>query len=63
MVATAHRIARTVYFMLKYKVAYQDLGAEAYEAQRQQRELSSLKRLAAKLGFDLTAKEPSPSPP
>ena len=61
--ATAHRIARTVYFMLKHKVAYQDLGAEAYEAQRQQRELTSLKRRAAKLGFDLTAKQPASSSP
>ena len=62
-VATAHRIARTVYFMLKHKVAYQDLGAEAYEAQRQQRELTSLKRRAAKLGFDLTALDPTSSLP
>jgi hypothetical protein len=29
LVATAHKIARTVYFMLKYKVSYQDIGAEA----------------------------------
>jgi hypothetical protein len=63
LVATAHRLARTVYFMLKYKVPYQDLGAEQYEAQRQQRELTSLKRRAAKLGFDLTAKQPASSPP
>lgn len=48
--ATAHRLVCTVYFMLKYKVAYQDMGAEAYEAQRQQRELASLKRHAAKPG-------------
>lgn len=56
-VATAHRIARTVYTMLKHKVPYQDLGAEGYETQQRQRELASLKRRAAKLGFDLTAKE------
>lgn len=61
-VATAHRIARTVYFMLKHKVPYQDLGAEQYEAQRQQRELASLKRRAAKLGFELTAKQPALPP-
>lgn len=62
-VATAHRIARTVYTMLKHKVPYQDLGAEGYEAQQRQRELASLKRRAAKLGFDLTAREPAtPSP-
>lgn len=63
IVATAHRIARTVFFMLKHKLPYQDLGAELYEAQRQQRELAALTRRAAKLGFDLTAKNPASSPP
>jgi transposase len=56
-VATAHRIARTVYFLLKYKAAYHDLGAAGYEKQQHERELAALKRRAAKLGFDLTAKE------
>ena len=63
MVATAHRIARTVYFMLKHNLAYLDPGAETYEAQRQLREVASLKRRAAKLGFDLAAKPPLTSPP
>ena len=44
--------------MLKYKVAYQDPGAEGYEPQQRERELTTLKRHAAKLGFDLTAREP-----
>jgi transposase len=56
-VATAHRIARTVYFLLKYKTAYHDLGAQNYEKQQRERELAALKRRAAKLGFDLTARE------
>jgi hypothetical protein len=43
--------------MLKYKVAYHDLGAEGYEAQQRECEVAYLKRRAAKLGFDLTAKE------
>ncbi len=55
--ATAHRIARTVFFLLKYKSAYHDLGALGYETQQRERELTTLKRRAAKLGFDLTAKE------
>lgn len=63
IVATAHRIARTVYFMLKHKLAYQDLGADGYETQHRLRELASLQRRAAKLGFDLTAKTPASSPP
>jgi hypothetical protein len=57
LVATAHKIARTVYFMLKYKVPFEDIGAEGYETQQRQRELTSLQRKAAKLGFDLTPKE------
>ncbi len=32
LVATAHKIARTVYHMLKYWVQYHDLGAQGYEA-------------------------------
>jgi hypothetical protein len=57
LVATAHKIARTIYFMLKYKVPFEDIGAEGYESQQRQRELTSLQRKAAKLGFDLTPKE------
>jgi transposase len=57
LVATAHKIARTVYFMLKYKVPFQDIGAEGYETQQRERELAHLQRKAAKLGFDLTPRE------
>ena len=57
LVATAHKIARTVYFMLKYKVPFEDIGAEGHEIQQRQRELTSLQPKAAKLGFELTPKE------
>jgi hypothetical protein len=60
LVATAHKIARAVYFMLKEHRPYRDMGAEAYETQQRERELACLKRKAAQLGFDLTAK-PAPS--
>jgi transposase len=59
LVATAHKIARTVYFMLKYKVPFEDMGAEGYETQQRERELVYLKRKAAKLGFDLSPKVPA----
>jgi len=62
LVATAHKIARTVYFMLKYKVPFEDIGAEGYETQQRERELTHLQRKAAKLGFDLTPKDHSPVP-
>lgn len=62
LVATAHKIARTVYFMLKYKVPFEDIGAEGYETQQRQRELTALQRKAAKLGFDLTPKDQTLEP-
>jgi len=56
LVATAHKIARTVYFMLKNKTPYHDIGAQGYEQQRRERELRALRRKAAKLGFELNPK-------
>jgi len=56
LVATAHRIARTVYFMLKNRTPYHDIGAQGYETQRRERELHRLKRRAAKLGFKLQSR-------
>ena len=55
LVATAHKIARTVYHLLKYKTAYHDIGAERYEQQFQARELAHLRQKAAQLGYTLTA--------
>ena len=54
-VATAHKIARTVYHLLKYKTPYHDVGAKAYDQQAQERELAHLRKTAAKLGYVLTA--------
>ena len=52
-VATAHKIARIVYHLLKYGEAYEAESAAAYEQQRQERELRQLSRRAAKLGYTL----------
>ena len=49
VVATAHKIARTVYVMLKNKVEYRDLGADEYDKQYREREIKYLERKAAKL--------------
>jgi len=54
LVATAHKIARTVYHILKDHQPYQDLGAAEYEKKHAERELAALRRRAAKLGFTLT---------
>jgi hypothetical protein len=53
IVATAHKIARLVYHMLKYRETYQDIGREEYERRVHQRQIAQLQRKAAKLGFTL----------
>jgi len=53
-VATAHKIARVVYHLLKNKIEYQQMSAEEYAQQFRERELRHLQRKAARLGFTLT---------
>lgn len=53
IVATAHKIARTVYHLLKHREAFIPESAADYEARLHQRELAHLKRKAAKLGLSL----------
>lgn len=52
-VATAHKMARIVYHMLKYREPYVDPGEQAYEQQYRERVIRNLQRKAASLGFDL----------
>jgi hypothetical protein len=58
-VATAHKIARTVYYLLKHRVPYVEIGADAYEHKQRERELNALRKKAAKLGFALVISEPT----
>ena len=51
--ATAHKLARTIYSMLRYGHEYVDAGAEYYESQYRQRALRAAKRRAAQLGYEL----------
>ncbi len=55
VVATAHKIARTVYHLLKTGEPYREESAAEYDRQRQERELKHLTRRAQKLGYTLTA--------
>ena len=50
IVATACKIARIVYHMLKDKREYIDHGADYYKHTHQEQVLKKLKRQAAKLG-------------
>ena len=51
--ATAHKLARIIYAMLRYGQQYVDAGAEQYERQHHQRALRAAKRRAAQLGYEL----------
>lgn len=55
IVATAHKIARTVYHLLKTGEPYQEESGAEYERKRQERERKHLERRAQKLGYTLTA--------
>jgi transposase len=51
--ATAHKLARLIYSMLKHGTEYTDLGQEYYEQQYKSRAIKNLKLKARQLGFDL----------
>jgi hypothetical protein len=58
--ATAHKLARIIYFMLKERKPYHDFGADYYEQQYRTRVLRNLNRQVVRLGFRL---EPAFSAP
>jgi hypothetical protein len=53
IVATAHKIARTVYQLLKTGEPYQEQSAAEYDHKRRERERKRLERRAQKLGYIL----------
>ena len=59
IVATAHKLARIIYTMLKYQKEYRDLGAEHYEARYRERQVKHLKHKAARLGWTLVLVAPA----
>lgn len=61
--ATAHKLARLVYSLLKHGQAYVAQGMEEYERQYQERQLRHLSRKARELGYALAPLEPdTPTP-
>jgi transposase len=56
-VATAHKIARTVYHLLKHRVQYVEIGADTYMQKQREQETNTLRKKAARLGFVLTLPE------
>jgi transposase len=55
IVATAHKIARIFYVMLKERRAYISPDTTAYEAQQKERAIKHLQRKAAKLGLQVVS--------
>ena len=51
--ATAHKLARLVYFILKHGWGYVDPGQDWYDKQYQERIMKSLQKRAKDLGFQL----------
>ena len=60
--ATAHKLARLVYMMLKQGTAYVDAGQEYYEKRYRGRVVQNLKRRAQELGFELVAIQEAMTP-
>jgi transposase len=59
LVATAHKIARIFYLMLRDRRPYQHTDAQRYEERFRAQQVKNLQRKAAKLGFALN---PLPEP-
>lgn len=51
--ATAHKLAKLIYRMLKHGTEYVDRGQEAYENQYKERRLKYIRKSAKTMGFDL----------
>jgi transposase len=57
--ATAYKLARIVYAMLKHGSEYVKQGMEEYEQAHKERQLKRLRRLAAEFDMELTPKQPA----
>lgn len=61
IVATAHKIARAFYHILKHRTPFHDLGGEEYERRARQREIKNLQKRAARLGLSLVETPATPA--
>jgi len=58
IVATAHKMARAFYHILKHRTPFHDMGGAEYERRARERELKNLEKRAATLGC-VVAKNPT----
>jgi transposase len=57
--ATAHKLARLIYRMLKFGQTYADKGQEHYDQKYKEKLVKNLSRRAHELGFQIVSKSPS----
>jgi transposase len=55
--ATAHKMARTIYFMMQRKTEFQDAGGNYYDKLNREKTLKFLKKRAESLGYCLKEAE------
>ena len=60
--ATAHKLARLIYRLIKHGEAYVRQGVESYEKTFRDRKLYGLRKMAEKMGFELVAQQPVAQP-
>ena len=61
IVATAHKLARAFYFMLKNRQAYRGQSAAQSETREREREIARLTRKAKMLGLEIVQPAPQPA--
>ncbi len=59
--ATAHKLARIIYRLIKHGEAYVRQGLEMYEKQYQERKLRALQKAAKTMGLQLVPAQLAPS--
>ena len=59
--ATAYKVPKLFYRMLKTKQPYEEIGQAAYDERFRARRLRSLRRMATELGFSLVPTTPADS--
>ena len=59
--ATAHKLARIIYRLIKHGETYVRQGLEDYEKKFKERKLHALQKTAKAMGFELIEKQPLPS--
>ena len=52
--ATAHKLARILYAMLREKKSFIEIGQEAYEKAHKEKQIATLKKKAKEFGFTLS---------